>query len=106
VQSHHSRAPATFVERNVGVGAQSLGTVRTVDYDPFIKKQLSSVRLTLGPRVVQIWSRHPQDLEEGTLRSPPSGWAIDGSLQVHPKPSAQTPESQLYFLLKTLNPNP
>ena len=29
----------------------------TVEYDPFIKSQLASMQLTLGPYVVQIWSQ-------------------------------------------------
>jgi len=39
------------------------GVGHTVEYDPSIKSQLSSILLTLGPYVVQIWSRSPQKLE-------------------------------------------
>ena len=31
----------------------------TVDYDPFITSEPASTPLTLGPCVVQIWSRIP-----------------------------------------------
>ena len=39
-----------------------------VDYDPFIKSQLASAQSTLGPCVVQIWSRYPMELRGGEPR--------------------------------------
>ena len=46
----------------------------TVDYAPFIKSQLNSMQLTLGPYVVQIWARNPQNLEK-TKRSESTVWS-------------------------------
>jgi len=43
-----------------GSYARVPSTFNTVDFDPFIKSQLASTQLTLGPYVVQIWSRTPR----------------------------------------------
>ena len=42
--------------------APSAGSNHTVEYDPFIKSQLASTKLTLEPHVVYISSRPPQNL--------------------------------------------
>jgi len=38
--------------------------IHKVDYDPFIRSQLAFSHLTLGPCVLQKWSRVPPSLEE------------------------------------------
>ena len=42
---------------------------RTVDHAPFIKSQLASTQATLGPCVVQLWARCPQNLRDPKLAS-------------------------------------
>ena len=41
------------------------------DYDPFIKSQLASTQLTVGPCVVQIWSRNTPKTEGHDHDCPP-----------------------------------
>ena len=48
--------------RGMRVRVDAGSPYRTVDYGPFIKSQLASPQLTLGPYMVQIWSRYPQNL--------------------------------------------
>jgi hypothetical protein len=40
-----------------------LGDHHTMDHDKFIKSQLASKQLTLGPYVVHTWSRDPPKFE-------------------------------------------
>ena len=52
-------------------------STHTVDFDPFIKSQLVSTRSTLGPYVVQMWSRYPQNPTQHEPSSPPSGTMLE-----------------------------
>ena len=49
--------------RQVSGKGKAKGRHHTVDYDPFIKNQLVSMQLILGPYVLQTWSRNPQNFE-------------------------------------------
>ena len=62
-------------------GAQVLKT----DYDPSIKSQLASTQLSLGPHVVNVWSRETQHLEgTGGVQSTciNMGWSTGGVIWV------------------------
>jgi hypothetical protein len=48
--------------RTCPIYARQRRVYHTVDYAPCIKSQLASRHLTLGPCVVKIWSRTPQNL--------------------------------------------
>ena len=87
--------------------ALSQETNHTADYDPFVKSQLASTLFTIGPYVVQIWTRNtPKTGPNGTCIVHRVAWRtsflrffVSSILPSASPEKASTPSIWLEFLL-------